>query len=272
MHLTPLLLLIPAVAASCFHNTPLARRATAPSFGYTATRGPLNWYGLDPSANAACATGTHQSPIMIGSTQISKVDNSTVTLFIPTVSDLEFENLGTTIEVPLTNGTLVVGNHTYTLAQFHFHTPSEHRIDEEHFPMEAHFVFSDEDGNIAVVGYLIQLTSTKDHSTPLLNTIFEDVDEISEPGSSTELGLLDFSSVTRHFSNNDIYTYSGSLTTPPCTEGVAWYVSGLPLVLDVDTYNQVKKVLKFNSRYTQNFLGQENLLQLAADELNGVVA
>ncbi|CAK41650.1 hypothetical protein CBS115989_5650 [Aspergillus niger] len=215
MHLTSLLLLIPAVAASCFHNTPLARRATAPSFGYTATRGPLNWYGLDPNANAACATGTHQSPIMIGSTQISKVDNSTITLFIPTVSDLEFENLGTTIEVPLTNGTLVVRNNTYTLAQFHFHTPSEHRIDEEHFPMEAHFVFSDEDGNIAVVGYLIQLTSTKDHSTPLLNTIFEDVDEISEPGSSTELGLLDFSSVTRHFTNNDIYTYSGSLTTRP---------------------------------------------------------
>ncbi|GKZ35670.1 hypothetical protein AbraIFM66950_006416 [Aspergillus brasiliensis] len=269
MHLTSLLPLIPAVAASCFHNTPLARRTTAPSFGYTAEHGPLNWYGLDPSANVACATGTHQSPIVIGSSEISKVDNKTVVLNIPTVSDLEFENLGTTIEVPLTNGTLVVGDHTYTLAQFHFHTPSEHRIDEEHFPMEAHFVFSDKDGNIAVVGYVIQLTSTKDHSTPLLNTIFENVDEIAETGSTTELGLLDFSSVSRHFLNNEIYTYSGSLTTPPCTEGVSWYVSALPLVLDVDTYNDVKKVLKFNSRYTQNVLGEENLLQLAADELNG---
>ncbi|GKZ20020.1 hypothetical protein AbraIFM66951_001612 [Aspergillus brasiliensis] len=269
MHLTSLLPLIPAVAASCFHNTPLARRTTAPSFGYTAEHGPLNWYCLDPSANVACATGTHQSPIVIGSSEISKVDNKTVLLNIPTVSDLEFENLGTTIEVPLTNGTLVVGDHTYTLAQFHFHTPSEHRIDEEHFPMEAHFVFSDEDGNIAVVGYVIQLTSTKDHSTPLLNTIFENVDEIAETGSNTELGLLDFSSVSRHFLNNEIYTYSGSLTTPPCTEGVSWYVSALPLVLDVDTYNDVKKVLKFNSRYTQNVLGHEDLLQLAADELNG---
>ena len=144
MHLTSLLALIPAVAASCFHNTPLARRVSVPSYGYTATQGPLNWYGLDPSTNVACATGTHQSPIVIGSSEISKVNNSTVTLYIPTVSDLEFENLGTTIEVPLTNGTLVVGNNTYTLAQFHFHTPSEHRIDEEHFPMEAHFVFSDE--------------------------------------------------------------------------------------------------------------------------------
>lgn len=122
-----------------------------------------------------------------------------------------------------------------------------------------------------MVGFLIDLTSTKDHSTPLLNTVFADVNEIAEPGSTTELGLLDFSSVSRHFMNNDIYTYSGSLTTPPRTEGVSWYVSGLPVVLDVDTYNQVKKVLRFNSRYTQNVLGQEDLLQLAADELNGVV-
>lgn len=62
-------------------------------------------------------------------------------------------------------------------------------------------------------------------------------------------------------------SYSGSLTTPPCTEGVSWYISAKPLQIDEVTYGRVKNVLKFNARYTQNELGSVNLLQNAANEL-----
>lgn len=112
------------------------------SFNYTALGGPLNWYGLDPTANFACAEGTHQSPIDVVTDTIDYVPPGTVSFTITNVLSAEFENLGTGLEVVVTNGSLVANGITYTLAQFHFHTPSEHRINEEYYPMETHFCFS----------------------------------------------------------------------------------------------------------------------------------
>lgn len=88
------------------------------------------------------------------------------------------------------------------------------------------------------------------------------------PGTYTTTGPLHFEGLTAHLNAHGIYQYNGSLTTPPCSEGVAWYLSTEPLPLNVQSFNAVKKVLKFNARYTQNTLGQENLLEIAAGELN----
>lgn len=137
--------LLTAATASCLRGTSLLPRAAdgvveVNSFNYTATGGPLNWYGLDKE-NFACSKGKRQSPIDINTEDIGYSSHKNISFYVPNADHVKFENLGSGLEVVLTNGTLITSSGHYKLAQFHFHTPSEHRVNEEYFPMEAHFVF-----------------------------------------------------------------------------------------------------------------------------------
>jgi len=137
---------IATVSANCVYGTstfPRREQVKVSTWGYDALKGPLNWYGLNETANYACDKGSKQSPIIIDST-VSVLSASTITNFsvVDYPCGAEFENLGTNVEV-VVNGTLVDGNSntTFKLAQFHFHTPAEHRINSEFYPMEMHWVF-----------------------------------------------------------------------------------------------------------------------------------
>lgn len=143
-----IILIATALAAhasgSCLHGTQLLPRQEQPggkvtvsTFGYTGLQGPLNWVALDPTANSACALSKAQSPINIDDS-IALASCAPVIDF-PSVQNAEFENLGTTIEV-IVNGTTTFAGTEFALRQFHFHTPSEHRIAEEYFPLEMHMV------------------------------------------------------------------------------------------------------------------------------------
>ena len=143
-HLTIVHGLLPLVSAICYRSPHLHARSefSPPSFGYTGLQGPLNWHGLSAD-NIACAQGTHQSPIVIDSTTgcIPAVAGDSLSIELESYPrGTEIENRGTTIEVPA-NGTITRNGKEHRLVQFHFHTPSEHRIDEESYAVEAHFVF-----------------------------------------------------------------------------------------------------------------------------------
>src|SRR3954451_22460699 len=147
--------------ASCAHGTYLYRREEAvggvkiPDFNYRTTKGPTNWHSISPE-NKICAIGKTQSPIILDST-IPIEGSGFVKMEIESQHDIPFENLGTTVEV-LVDGKTVVGNSTFSLKQFHFHTPSEHRINEEYFPIEVHFVHEAE-GDIFLSTHLIPSSS-----------------------------------------------------------------------------------------------------------------
>ncbi|KAL9118468.1 MAG: hypothetical protein Q9187_004985 [Circinaria calcarea] len=289
--LLPLLSLLTSVSASCIHGTHLLPRQseTVPisNFGYSGNIGPLNWVSINETANALCSLGRFQSPINIDAS--IELDNGTSsTLRIPDVEEADFENLGTTVEV-VVNGTLVDRGKEYALAQFHFHTPSEHRVFGEYQAMEAHFVFQAEgesspalwtssslslpvptslsntmlpplpDSTILVLAFLIRV-SGQSELDPLFGSIFTALPAIRNPGSVTATGPLSFARLENHFATHSFYRYEGSLTTPPCSEGVEWLVVDGPLLVDVGTLEDVKSVIGFNSRYTQTALGERNLL------------
>jgi carbonic anhydrase len=127
--------------ASCAHGTSLLRRTEEPigkpEFGYGTINGPINWHGISED-NLECVVGKNQSPINIGDS-ITISPAGFVDMEIPPQDKVEFENLGTNVQV-IINGSTTIDNEVYTLEQFHFHTPSEHRINNEHFPVEVHMV------------------------------------------------------------------------------------------------------------------------------------
>jgi carbonic anhydrase len=131
------------VEAICHHGTTLYQRRAEveePKFGYTNLDGPLAWHGLSAD-NMLCAQGQKQSPISVTADNSSPAEGSSLQFDITDFPEgAELLNLGTTLEVEA-NGTLALNDKAYNLAQFHFHTPSEHRMDGEYFPMEIHFVF-----------------------------------------------------------------------------------------------------------------------------------
>ncbi|KAK7054425.1 hypothetical protein VNI00_003623 [Paramarasmius palmivorus] len=273
-----------AATCSCLHGTTLLPRQTTEhghvkvsDFSYVGERGPINWASLSGS-NTLCRSGTTQSPINIDDT-INKVPvGGTPVSLIPTVNEAAIENLGTALEV-IVNGTTMYQNKPFSLRQLHYHTPSEHHLHEEHFPLEMHMVHqsdsgefatriplatspkSSPDGSVVVLAILFQL-SEDGSSTDLVTSSIENIESVREPGYISKTGRLDFTQITQSFATETSYTYTGSFTTPPCTEGVTFIVLEKPFDLDVKTYNAIKSVTKYNSRYLQNQPHHKNLIRI----------
>ncbi|ABB73769.1 carbonic anhydrase family protein [Nitrosospira multiformis] len=147
-------------------------------------------------------------------------------------------------------GTLMLSGHQWNLAQFHFHTPSEHLINGRASPMEMHLVFSDAANNLLVVGRDIEQGLFKNQA---LAPIFSDLPKTTEETLNIE-----------HFNLNNLlpdylgsFRYSGSLTTPPFTEGVSWVELASPLYLSGSQINAFKSLFpEGNSREIQDLNGR----------------
>lgn len=184
-------------------------------WGYTGSSSPEHWCELSNEYKIACK-GKRQSPINITGT--TDVDLPPLDL-ISQISRVSIENNGHTIEVhpkDSDNGLILEGKN-YTLEQFHFHAPAENQIDGKTYPLEGHFVYKSHDGEITVLSVLYQYGSENENLKVIwkkMPQIAREEKELSEP-----ISIGDFFP-----KNPDYYNFEGSLTTPPCTEGVNWIV------------------------------------------------
>lgn len=232
------------------YPTLAGERKTTHRWSYSGTEGPGKWGTLDPSY-AACSAGRMQSPIDIRGAKRAelpalKFDYKAVPLSI-------IDN-GHTIQVSYPAGsTLIVGTHVYALQQFHFHVPSEEKVNGRHFDMVVHLVHVDSAGHLVVVAVFL----TRGQSNSLLHSLWQNLPEgkgRTKTASAVVINAIDILPTDRAY-----YTFSGSLTTPPCSEGVTWYVMKTPITLSQEQLATFKHLYPLNARPTQPANGREIL-------------
>ena len=205
-----------ALAALCAVSLSAFAGEGQPHWSYTGKDDPTHWGELSP-AFVTCKLGKNQSPVDLSSAN----DNSVEATYPPLAYSVE--NNGHTIQATPTDAvkTLKLGGEEFTLKQFHFHTPSEHTFLSKYFPMEVHFVHQNERGELAVIGVMFEKGAENAALTPLLAKPLK-------AGEKTALAdKLDIAALFPKDQNH--FRLNGSLTTPPCSEGVNWIVFKTPV-------------------------------------------
>ncbi|MDB5602328.1 MAG: acaP [Xanthobacteraceae bacterium] len=227
--------------ALCPVCAPAGFAADHPHWGYEGEAGPAKWGDVD-AASKVCSIGSQQSPIDIGGTL--KAQLAPLNLAWSKKPDTIVNN-GHTIQVNFGEGnTLKVGNDNYTLLQFHVHHPSEHKIGGKSFPMEAHFVHRNAAGNLAVVGVLIAAGKPNTTFSKMISTM---PDKAGEPVKAD--AALDPNKLLP--AKRSYYRYSGSLTTPPCSEVVNWLLLTDPIEVSKTDIDKFAKLYPMNARPIQ---------------------
>lgn len=211
-------------------------------WGYDGDQGPSHWGDLSPEF-ALCQSGHHQSPIDIRNPQTADLPNLQVD-YKP--SPLHIIDNGHTIMIDYAPGSFIqVGDKRYMLKQFHFHRPSEEQIDGKAYEMSVHLVHSDEQGNLAVVAVLLRLGS----GNALIHELWTDLPKEKE--HEEQLDRVQINARALLPTNLGYYTFPGSLTTPPCTENVTWFVLKQPVTVSGAEIQRFEKLYRHNARPTE---------------------
>ena len=213
---------------------------------YAGGAGPESWGRMKPEFSK-CSSGTRQSPIDIRDG--IKVNLDPVQ-FDYKPSPFRVLDNGHTVQVNVGPGNSIdVAGRRFDLLQFHFHRPSEERIDGKQFDMVAHLVHKDIDGRLAVVAVLLDRGSAH----PLVQSVWNNLplEKGDEVAARTTLDLNALLPTERSY-----FTYMGSLTTPPCSEGVLWMVMKTPMPISNDQIGIFARLYPMNARPTQSVSGR----------------
>ncbi len=240
----------PAMAARPARHKPVAHElphdAHPAHWDYAGGGGPETWGQMKPEF-AKCSNGTRQSPIDIRDGIKVNLD---AVQFDYKASGFRVIDNGHTVQVNVgTGNSIEVMGRRYDLVQFHFHRPSEERINGRQFDMVVHLVHKDIDGRLAVVAVLLDRGSAQ----PIIQNVWNNLplekgDEVAARGTINLNELLP--------AERSYFTYMGSLTTPPCSEGVLWMVMKQPVQVSADQIGIFARLYPMNARPIQSVAGR----------------
>jgi carbonic anhydrase len=219
----------------------------APHWGYGGAHGPEKWGDME-AGFAGCKLGKEQSPIDIRNATKSALPRLD---FKYTKSSAEVVNNGHTIQVNLADGgVLSLDGVPFKLVQFHFHAPSEEKIDGKAYSMVAHLVHQSAEGKLAVVAVLF----TEGQANAALDPVFKNLPK--SEGSKKKLDA-NFNPAELLPAERGYFKYVGSLTTPPCSQGVRWQVLKQPIEVSKAQVAAFRKLYNMNARPVQPLNGRK---------------
>ncbi|KAJ6330474.1 hypothetical protein OIU76_009137 [Salix suchowensis] len=235
--------------------------ASTLEFSYVGSHGPANWGSLNQRFSA-CMSGKTQSPVNI--IRKEAVENKNLTPltrdYIPANATLVNNGFSIALRYEGNPGILIVDGKNYTLKEMHWHSPSEHQIDGIQFAAELHLVHQTDSGPISVVSILYELGD----ADPFMNKIKDKLDALAKEmcagneEAHIAVGVLDNKLLRKN--TRKYYRYSGSFTSPPCSENVIWNILGKVRTISKEQLESLRAPLgddyKQNSRPVQSLNGR----------------
>jgi carbonic anhydrase len=216
-------------------------------WSYEGATGPQNWSTLEQDFSA-CKLGHNQSPIDIRKTSKARLP---ALEFAYSPSPLQILDNGHTIQVNYAAGSSVtIDGKRYDLLQFHFHKPSEEKIHGRSYPMVAHLVHKNAEGKLAVVAVLFR----KGAENPLVQTLWDALPQ--EKGQPREVAGVTIDIGKLLPAAQGYYNFTGSLTTPPCSEEVNWFVLKAPVEMSDAQLKRFAQAYQHNARPVQPLNGR----------------
>ena len=238
-----------AAASATVHDAPASGHGSEAHWSYEGESGPQAWGQLKPEFNV-CAIGKRQSPINIDDSETLQGPAEALR-FSYTQSNATVVNNGHTIQVDVQgDNVLTVRGSRYRLLQFHFHTPSEEQINFKRSVMVAHLVHKNDEGQLAVVAVLFEPGST--------NALIDKVWTYMPLDAGDRVRMpLDFLNLSELLPTDQrYYQFMGSLTTPPCTEGVLWMVLKQSVPISKSQFKLFTQLYPNNARPVQPLNGR----------------
>ncbi len=234
-------------------------------WGYAGSVGPDKW-GSISNEFALCGSGKRQSPVDIQneesadlyplqfqyqSVPLQVVNNGhTLQANYDTANKEEVIDIGGKSyplhTKPVYDSTLMLGDVPYKLLQFHFHTPSEHARENERYAMEVHLVHKNANGNLAVVSVLLKRGAPNATLQKMLDNVSDSINEVNAV-QGISINVADLLP-----QNQQVFHYSGSLTTPPCSENVNWFVMKTPMEVSNKQVKHFANLIGKNARPLQD--------------------